>query len=173
MTDKNDVPAPKSKPFKVRDLLAKTEPRIHEIGGVEYKLTAQKFTDVPRAHALAFLCDRSFEVVDDKGMKLEPLPEIQNDAANGGIRLRPGQVVAAFTELNDEALASRCSRLPDSEDLIDAGRDAMIEALTNYVPANAKGEAEMYDNAAPMPRGDIDRMLANGNSQRIANSLRA
>jgi hypothetical protein len=172
MTDKNDVPAPKSKPFKVRDLLAKTEPRIHEVGGVEYKLTAQKFIDVPRAHALAFLCDKSFEVVDDKGAKLEPLPEIQNDAATGGIRLRPGQVVAAFTELNDEALASRCSRLPDSEHLIEASREEMIDALTNYVPTNSS--ADVYGTeAAPMPRGDIDRMLANGNSARIANSLRA
>ena len=109
--------------WKVRDKNATTGARTHDILGTQYALSADDWTLMPEDHAVFFLKDTAFQVVDARGDIVPPMPE---GAVEGGGRekaqLRPGEVIANFEELTKEALLARAKNRP--------GRAAITSSMT-------------------------------------------
>lgn len=113
---------------RVFDTNATTGPRTHEIKGKKYALSADgEGTEVPMEHALLFLKDPSFIVMDPKRKRMtlkEPPPELP------GVRLPIEQTIATWDELSLDALLVRVRRLPEGKGATKAmGKSAMIELL--------------------------------------------
>lgn len=163
-----------AKPWTVFDSNAKSEPRVHEpIAGVEYRLSNSEPTQMPKEHALVFLIDPAFRVFDSSGQQMQALPKVTMNVATGGIILRPGQVVANFSELTDEALASRVMRIPGGKDLIDDGREAIMEALASHSIDRSRAgpdDGGMVDSA--IPDGDLSKILGRGSSSQILETVK-
>lgn len=87
--------------------------RVYENGEVEtkeYALSSRKRVKMPASHAMQFLRDESFEVTNEKGTRLKPVektPEVDTR-----VILKPGECVAKYEELTDDALFRRCMATP-------------------------------------------------------------
>ncbi len=102
-------------PCRVYDMNANLATREHDVGGVLYQLSSHgDGTPVPLAHALMFLRDPAFVVLDDHGdrMKMQGPAEERPD-----IKLSPHQTIANLDELSVRALAARATKLPGSRGL--------------------------------------------------------
>lgn len=125
LPDANDAQTPpeesqarKERKFGVTDTNAKKGPRTHDIitemddeGEVvtmaSYALNRTEPTFMPESHALQFLKDKAFVVVDDKGHRIEPLIAPTAEEL-GGLVLKDDETVANLSELSKEALYKRC-----------------------------------------------------------------
>ncbi len=110
---------------RVFDMNANLEVREHDVGGALYRLSSHgDGTLVPLAHALMFLRDPAFVVMDDHGnrMKMQGPAEERPD-----IKLSPHQTIANLNELSVAALAVRAVRLPGSRGLTkNSGKKKLI-----------------------------------------------
>ena len=117
-------------PCRVFDMNASLATREHDVGGVLYQLSAHgEGTPIPLAHALMFLRDPAFVVLDDHGnrMQMEGPAEARPD-----IKLAPHQTIANLEELSVVALAVRAAKLPGSRGL---NRNAGKKKLIGFIMA--------------------------------------
>lgn len=155
--------------YSVFDLLARGVLRTHTpVIGSDYQLSADTPTPMPRAHALVFLRDPNFRVLDEHGLEIKPLPVIDRNPASGGILLRPGQVIATLDELTDSALSARCAAYPGSDGMLQQGnRDVIIKFILDTERQRAMRAAQTsrpggseFDDGDDMPEEQVSRMLS-------------
>ena len=106
-------------------------PRFHEVApGEGYALSAYEKCKMPKAHALVFLRDTAFVVFDEAGQQVRALPKaaISEGAA---LQLEPGQTVAEYDELLDDALLARALMRPGGSQAEGMTRAALIAFLNN------------------------------------------
>jgi hypothetical protein len=114
-----------SKMWGVIDLNAIKGPRHHEIpiktgmsGEVlmtrTYKLESDKPLPMEPEHAMFFLKDPSFVVVNQAGEIVTPVP-VNKEGGIGGFQLGENEVIASYDEVSKEALYKRCKIIPGSE----------------------------------------------------------
>lgn len=124
--------------YRVRDRNAVGGPRTHEpVPGKTYSLSAEgEGTLMPAEHALVFTRDKAFEVFNEKGQLVPSMPSgaIANTISEaGGIKLAPGDTVAKFAELTQEALYARAASVPGGERLRkNTGRAKLITFLMEH-----------------------------------------
>lgn len=108
-------------------------PRVHEIGEVSYPLFREKPCLMPVEHAVFFLRDPAFKVVNADGVQQTSLPSETNaDGKKRAPELEPNETIAKFEELLKPALLARAKIRPGGEALTDdASRDELIAFLMN------------------------------------------
>ena len=120
----NTQQAEQNKMWGVIDLNAIKGPRSHEIpiktgmsGEVlmtrTYKLESDKPHAMEAEHAMFFLKDASFVVLNQAGEIVTPVPV--KDGGLGGFQLGENEVIATYDEVSKEALYKRCKIIPGSE----------------------------------------------------------
>lgn len=140
--------------WAVRDLNQNGDtPRVHRIGGRDYFLWSQKATPVPPDHAVAFLRDPAFEVVDENGIPQVTLPAAENiDAAKKRPALEPDETIAKYAELQQSALLARAKLRPGGERFTQATkRDVLVDFLTN-----SPAIGELAEHQKPRSTGPSD-----------------
>lgn len=117
----------KDKMFEVFDLNQRgKEPRKHEVivrmhdNGQEpevetYSLWSDKATKMPMEHAMRFLSDPSFKVVNPAGGRVAYVPKV--DPSKPISKLADDELVVKYEELSRESLFRRVKVLPGSEDV--------------------------------------------------------
>lgn len=111
------------KQWSVIDRNAIKGPRTHDIptqmldGEVvrtkAYHLNSDTPTPMPPEHAMFFLKDPGFLVMDGDGKEVSPVPI--REGGTGGFQLGENEVLATYEELSKEALFKRCKVLAGSE----------------------------------------------------------
>lgn len=163
--------------WTVFDSAAKANARRHNATPeVEYELHAFKGTPMPRHHAAVFLKDPSFRVLDAKGNRIMPLPEIEAQANQARkLSLADGETVARFDELTDSALLARVASRPGGTDIAaHADREGLIafllrapraEELPRHLRARDTSTPEGGDpDAEELGDADARAMLMKGGS---------
>lgn len=132
-------------------------PRVHEpVLGHSYPLTHDAFTMMPAAHAVHFLGDPAFEVINEDAVKVAPIPKGKTSKGEE-YRPAPGQVVAALEELTTDALLARAQLTPGGERLTKRnGREPIIKFIIDAQMAVAEGRTP--GRASAPPTGDADEM---------------
>lgn len=136
------LPAADQPQAMVYDTTARVgEPRSHEIvigkhpDGApiirRYKLSSDVPTTMPLDHAMKFLVDKAFRVIDPDGAIMTPVERITD--ADGPVRLKHDQVVAKYEDLNLMALLKHAKLLPGSEHL---GTNSLPEEIVAFILAN-------------------------------------
>ena len=113
---------------RVWDLNAHSGPRVHDVGGVAYTLHSRgDGTPVPLAHAVQFLKDPAFVVLDEKDQRMQ----MQGPAEKRvDMKLPPHQVIANLEELRVDSLVVRAKQFPGSESLTrNSGRAKLINFI--------------------------------------------
>lgn len=105
-----------------------------------YALASDKPTPMPIDHAMKFLVDKAFRVLDANGNVITPIVKPEGERAN--IRLDPDEVIARLAELSSAALLKRAKMLPGSEAV---GSNSADEDIIAFIlaaqPRNAVGVA--------------------------------
>ncbi len=104
--------------------------RRHTVGGIDYELTAGAHTSMPQEHAVHFLRDPSFDVVDEFGRPAATVAE-QSVAQPGRLPLllAPGQVVANLDELMAPSSLARAVQLPNGKGFTASTKKADLVAF--------------------------------------------
>lgn len=143
------------------------EPRVHRIHGRNWSLWnpsapghEDEGTKMPLSHALAFLKDEAFIVMDDDGN------ELKTEAPQGDeyrtIKLPPNMVVANLAELTVDALFMRAAQLPNGNMIGRAdGKERIIEfimaaGIPDDVHKVGPGERNVPDDDADLLVNDAD-----------------
>lgn len=146
----------------VRDVLAMDgKPRRHSLidqfmpDGItvrtvkNYDLKADVGTEMPMHHAMQFLKDATFVVSDAEGNIIQPVP-VQGKNDFGGLRLKPGEIVAHLSELTTSALLKRCKISAFSGALNEeSSREQLIDYLASE-PGRNTGPGQNADVAAEL-----------------------
>jgi hypothetical protein len=156
--------------WAVIDTNARGITRKHEpVLGAVYDLSAEKSTKMPKAHAVAFLRDPAFKVLDENGEVQIPLPEVEAlDARKARpADLEPGQTIARFEELTDTALLARVLVRPGGHAIKPSSREAMIDFLMGAplkaeLPASERLRVSEMADPDMMPDRQAARMLGSG-----------
>lgn len=108
-----------------------------------FKLSSETATEMESDSAMIFLKDKAFIVTDANGQRIDPMP-IDKDGGLGGMKLNPGEVVAALEELTTKALYRRCKIVAASSTITDqSSREDMIAFLTDQgVPKDVVNKTE-------------------------------
>jgi hypothetical protein len=138
--------------WTVRDLNAVDKPRVHDLGPAgKHTLNAHEGVRMPQEHAVHFLRDPSFHVVDENGDHITSLERSTAVGTQATKPLRADQVVATLQELKAQALLARCTEYPDGRAFKSTTKvDVMIAFLLDkakMVGRPAAGEG---------PTGDVD-----------------
>lgn len=119
--------------YSVLDTLATQKSRHHLVrlpdGSLKgYDLKAEEPTKMPMEHALKFLRDDHFVVLDEKGARVKPQPSVEHFSH---VPVPSGFVMAKLEELSREALYKRCKLQDGSEDIhpLKSSRDVMVAFL--------------------------------------------
>lgn len=160
----NDDPKNKVKLYEVCDsscTQAKPE-RIHDIiidGQVkQVKFTYAQKTMLPFSEAMKFHSKEGFQVLDDKGIVLQRVPETPLEAA---IKLNPDQVIANLSELSSEALYARAVGLTGGEKFRpNSSRGSIIEFLTKSVKEKTAPSAPDPTELPELAEADLDKLIA-------------
>jgi hypothetical protein len=131
----------------VIDTLAVADKRIHKIpvsfdsqnkpvSFKHYSLSANEETEMPINHAMYFLVDSAFIVKDGNKVVLKALAN-QEQATH--IAIPEGFVLAEYSELNRDALVTRCKVLPGSAHIhpVKTKVDELIAFLKSAQPVVA------------------------------------
>lgn len=114
--------------------------------GTPYKLHAKQACPMPARHAVDFLIDPAFVVVDDNGERVFPRATAIAGAAPV---LQPGQVVVTLAELSDQAILVRAMQInPLAEKKL--GRAALIKIIETGVaaPSDDANAGQVDEDAA-------------------------
>lgn len=135
-------------------------PRIHEVitqlfdDGREplvkkYKLFSDKppEPDMPMEHALRFLVDEKFQVIDPSGKRITPPPKVEG--GTGAYVLPDNQTIANWDELSRAALFKRCKVIPGSEAIKPTDEpEVFVEFLLGWQRAQKKGAGGIASHLA-------------------------
>lgn len=161
--------------FTVYDLNAKAggPGRIHEIitemrgdeviSTKSYELFSDRPCEMPEEHALKFLRDKAFVVMDNRGKRVEPV-EIK-DITSAKMRLEDNEVIAKLEELTREALLKRAKVMPGSEDVKASDtKETLVSFLVRKAREKFKvGVSRGSENAvAEMPVDELDKLIDQG-----------
>lgn len=146
--------------WTVIDKNARTKLRVHEMpDGKQYSLSSQSATPMPKAHALMFLKSPSFEVRDETGRVVAPLPlaEAANERRDTG-NLAAGECIARYDELQTAALVARVAQRPGGHAIDpEAPREVLIAFLTRApTKVDVTGQAVRGLNSAPAEAEEIE-----------------
>jgi len=145
-------------------------PRTHAILGdrgqvIRYKLVNDKPHPMPEAHARQFLKDSGFQVLNHRGIVVPALePEQQERIAPS--RLSPKYVIAAWSELTDDALLTRAGvragfdALPPNPD-----RTTLIDFLEGQMQAlepTGSDDGDLSGDGVEAAGADLAANLLNG-----------
>lgn len=139
--------------------------------GAVYRLYHNRKTIMPSADAMTFLCDEAFEVYNEEGVLVPPMPKAANlhTQSAQGMDLKPGQVVAHFEELIDSALLARAQQKNGGARFnAKTPRKTLLEFMHGIAVKDSKvgkrGEISVADNNADiateeMSPEELDRLL--------------
>lgn len=156
--------------FKVYDMNQRGEkPRRHEVitklekatdgtvtgaETVSYDLSSHTACEMPMEHALKFLCDAAFKVINTDGNRVMPVPKF--DVSKPITHLEDDEIVCKIAEMSREALMHRVKVLPGSEEVRgDAKAAELVEFLVSWNRAKkglSDGERAVADMIA---KGDL------------------
>ena len=156
--------------FKVYDMNQRgKEPRKHEViiklekatdgtvtgaETVSYDLYSDKACEMPMEHALKFLCDAAFKVVNTDGNRVPPVRKF--DISKPITHLADDEIVCNIAELSRDSLMRRVKVLPGSEEVRgDAKQPELVAFLVSWNKAKkglTDGERAVADMIA---KGDL------------------
>lgn len=118
-----------------------------------YKLHHKDGCEMPMRHAVDFLKDPAFVVVDEDGNRVEPI--VAGDTGAPQPKMRADQVVATLAELTDQALLVR-ARQVNPLATKQLGRQLLIQLLTEgELPSEAQaGPTDTVDGEADLIEDD-------------------
>lgn len=158
--------------FTVYDTNAKAggQGRIHEIitemrgdeviSTKSYVLFSDRACQMPEEHALKFLRDKAFVVMDDKAKQVKPV-EVK-EITGVKMRLEPDETIAKFEEMTRESLLRRAKVLPGSEELkASDDKETIIAFLVRKAKEKLKiGVARGSESApAEMSADELDNLI--------------
>ena len=121
---------------------------------VQYELYSNKGCKMPMEHALKFLCDAAFKVVNNEGNRVMPVPKF--DASKPITVLADDEIVCKIVELSRDALMRRVKVLPGSEEV---RGDAKASELAAFLVSWNKAKKGLTDGeravADMIARGDL------------------
>jgi hypothetical protein len=142
--EQDPATAPKAIMWTVADANARQRdakgipiPRMHDMGlddGPIALYGPDRPKPLPVHVAMRFLIDPAFIVRNEKGERVNPVSVAVKRPSDGAVLLQPGQVVARFDEMSDDALRARCAVLPgaDPSFVTWASREQMLSALAQH-----------------------------------------
>ncbi len=129
MSEQTQIPPDQ---YLVYDMNARQGPRRHDMtDGAFYELHASKGTPVPERHALLFLRDGAFRVIDATGKELASVAHLANER-DGSRELAKDETIARYAELTHEALLARAVLRPGATGLSrKTPKDDLVAFLTD------------------------------------------
>lgn len=150
------------------------EVRVHQValdngGFVSYEFKEHEKLEMPAEHAMKFLKDEAWIVIDHEGKRVRPITDVK--AGQEIPKLGPNQVVATWDELTAVALLVRTMMRRGGEKFKKGSKkDDLIEFLTSdsamkgkaddHIPSDAGDEAG--DVGGGISTAEVDKMLGDG-----------
>lgn len=159
---------------KAKDARGMYIPRIHDMGldsGPIQLFGIGRPVPLPVHVAMRFLIDPAFIVKNERGQRVQPVSKANIRPSDGAIMLQPGQIVARFDELSEDALRARTAMLPavDPSFATYATREQMLAALTQHeieqrrIPSGSDDAATLAaapgGAAAPATMAWLDKVM--------------
>jgi hypothetical protein len=149
--------------FMVFDMNARSAGRIHDmVDGTRYELHAGKGTPVPERHALLFLRDEAFKVVDPSGATLASVAHLANER-DGSRALADDETIARYEELTHDALLARAVLRPGAAFGRKSSKAELVAFLTNApVKQELPRHLRARDTSSPEGIEDAEETGADG-----------
>lgn len=151
-----------------------TDPKTgNVVATTKYKLFSDpaKKVSMPVAHAMFFTKDPAFMVIDQDGVRIEPV--VVKDVNVGRIILGENDIIVQYQELTQEALYARCAINSGAQAIKkNTKKDVMIAFLKGVSgrKAQAIGVSKGSETAiSEMPAAQLDNMLEGDTQGALAN----
>lgn len=138
------------------DVVTRTDAKGFPAETRRYTLDSQKPAAMVKDHAMTFLRDPAFIVMNAEGKRMTPITRPKTDS--GAYTPPPGYTIAAWDELSTDALYARCKIYPQSAAINEASSRAEMGAFLEAMARPAVGRSRGSENVIGELR-DADQLI--------------